>query len=100
MPTLAVIDPWTGGIWFGIGFLVMAGVFFGLWRALRGRWRWVLVVPGLAAALVTWAAFDSMVLAPIRWQRDGVCSGWWQAVPTYLEDGTYNRTPDLCIAPM
>ena len=97
---LAIIDPWTGTIWFTVGLLIAAGVFWGGWHLLPGRQRWLLVVPGLIAALVLWAALDSLVLAPIRWQRDGVCSGWWQAVPTYLDDGTYNDTPELCIAPM
>lgn len=97
---LAIIDPWTGTIWFTVGVLLAAGVFWGAWRVLRGRQRWLLVVPGLVAVVVLWVALDSLVVAPIRWQRDGVCSGWWQAVPTYLDDGTYNRKPELCIAPM
>lgn len=97
---LAVIDPWTGLIWFTVASLVVAGLCWGAWAALRGRQRLLLVLPALVAAAVMWAALDTLVLAPIRWQRDGVCSGWWQAVPTYLDDGTYNRKPELCISPM
>lgn len=97
---LAIIDPWTGTIWFTVVTLVAAGGFWAAWHVLRARRRWLLVLPALMAGLVLWAALDTLVLAPLRWQRDGVCSGWWQAVPTYLDDGSYNRTPELCIAPM
>lgn len=97
---LAIIDSSTGLIYFGIAALVACGALWTGWRALRGRGRWLLLLPALVAGLVMWAVFDSLVLAPVRWEREGVCSGWWQAVPTYLEDGTHNRKPELCIAPM
>ena len=96
---LAVIDPWTGGIWFTVLGLVAAGLFWGAWLVLRGRQRWLMVLPALVAVLVLGVAFDTLVLAPVRWQRDGVCSGFWQPVPTYLKNGSYNRTPDLCVGP-
>lgn len=96
---MAVIDPWTGGIWFTIGLLVVIGLFAAAWWALRGRWRWLLALPAIVTAFVVWVAFDSLVLAPVRWQSDGVCSGWWQGVPTYLDDGTENRTPEVCVGP-
>jgi hypothetical protein len=97
---LAVIDLWTGAIWFTVLALVAAAAAWGAWRLLHGHQRWLLLLPAVVGVAVLWAAFDTLVLAAVRWERDGVCSGWWQAVPTYMPDGTYNRKPDLCIAPM
>lgn len=96
---LAVIDPWTGGIWFFVVVAVASALFWGAWRLLRGRQRWLMLLPSLVTLLVLGVLFDTLVLAAVRWQRDGVCSGFWQPVPTYLGDGSYNRTPDLCVAP-
>ena len=96
---LAVIDPWTGSIWFTVLALIAGALFWGAWRVLRGRQRWLMLLPSLVGVIVLGVVFDALVLAPIRWQRDGVCSSFWQAVPTYLDDGSYNRTPELRVAP-
>lgn len=97
---LAIVDPWSGTIWFIVVALVAAGLLWAGWWAVRGRRRWLLMLPALVAVGVLWVAFDTLVLAPTRWERDGVCSGWWQEVPTFLPDGSYNHKPELCIAPM